>query len=130
MLFFLVLEIPGKVLLPSTSAYGYAFEHFFINECIRLSSYYQKEFQLSYLRTVNDQEIDLIINRPGQPTLLIQIKSAREVYPEMFKPLRSLKDEFPNAELLGVSNDPYAKQFGDIKALHWQRAIEYIFSIS
>ena len=55
------------------------------------------------LRTVNDLEIDLIIERPNQATLLIEIKSVRE-------------------------NDPYAKIFGAIKALPWQQAIEYIFS--
>ena len=118
------LTIP---LLPSTSAYGKAFEHFFINECIKLATYYQKEFKFSYLRTVNDQEIDLIIERPNQATLLIEIKSAREVYPEMFKPLQRLHDIFPDALMLGVSNDPYAKIFGEIKALPWQQAIEYIF---
>jgi predicted AAA+ superfamily ATPase len=117
-------------LLPSTSAYGYAFEHFFITECMRLSSYYQLEYKFSYVRTVNDQEIDLIIERPNQATFLIEIKSAREVYAEMFKPLQLLKDEFPDAVLLGVSNDPYAKQFGDIKALPWQQAFAYIFDDS
>ena len=117
-------------LLPSTSAYGHAFEHFFITECMRLSSYYQLEYKFSYVRTVNDQEIDLIIERPNQATLLIEIKSAREVYAEMFKPLQLLKDEFPDAVLLGVSNDPYAKQFGDIKALPWRQAFAYIFDDS
>ena len=32
-------------LLPSTSAYGRAFEHFLINECLRLASYYKKDYQ-------------------------------------------------------------------------------------
>ena len=80
------------------------------------------------LRTVNDLEIDLIIERPNQTTLLIEIKSVREVYPEMFKPLQRLHDIFPDALMLVVSNDPYAKIFGEIKALPWQQAIEYIFS--
>lgn len=56
------LSVP---LFPSTSAFGHAFEHFFINECIRLASYFQKEYRFFYLRTVNDQEIDLIIERPA-----------------------------------------------------------------
>jgi len=33
-------------LLPSTSAYGYAFEHYIINECIRLASYYKKRLSI------------------------------------------------------------------------------------
>lgn len=71
--------------------------------------------------------IDLIIERPAQSTLLIEIKSAREVYPEMFKTLQRFHEEFPHAERIGVSNDLYAKQFGNVKALHWQQAIDYIF---
>lgn len=117
------LSVP---LLPSTHAYGNAFEHFFINECIRLSAYYQKDYKFSYLRTVTDQEIDLIIERPGQSTLLFEIKSAREIYPEMLKPLTRLKNEFSNAEAFCVSNDPYAKKFGDMTALPWQQALEMI----
>ena len=104
------LSVP---LLPSTHAYGNAFEHFFINECI----------------TVTDQEIDLIIERPGQTTLLFEIKSTREVYPEMLKPLILLKDEVPNAEACCVSNDPYAKKIGNIRVLPWQQALEFIFEI-
>jgi len=104
------LDIP---LLPSTSAYGKAFEHFIINECIRLSSYYKKDYQFSYLRTVTDLEIDLIIERPGQTTLLIEIKSTREVTEPMLKTLRLLKNDFPNAETLCLSNDPFAKQFSE-----------------
>lgn len=116
-------------LLPKTIAFGNAFEHFVINECIRLASYYQKDYKFSYLKTVNDQEIDLIIERPGQTSLLIEIKSSNEIVQEMLKPLKLLKDEFPNAEAMCISNDPYAKQFDNILALHWQEALENIFNI-
>jgi len=114
-------------LLPSTSAYGYAFEHFIINECIRLASYYKKDFQFSYLRTVTDLEIDLIIERPGQSTLLIEIKSTREVTKPMLKALGLLKNEIPNAEAWCLSNDPYAKKFDDLLVLPWQQGLENIF---
>ena len=97
---------------------------------MRLASYYQLEYRFSYVRTVNFQEIDLIIERPNQPTLLIKIKSAREVYEEMFKPLQLQKNEFLGTELLGVSNDPYAKQFGEVKVLDWRQDFTYIFTES
>ena len=116
-------------LLESTHAYGHAFEHFFINESIRLAAYYQKDFKFSYLRTTTDQEIDLIIERPGQPTLLIEIKSTREVRKEMLKPLILLKDEFPDAKAYCISNDPYAKQIEDITVLPWKQALNTMFEI-
>lgn len=118
------LTIP---LLPSTSAYGYAFEHFIINECIRLSSYMRKDYQFSYLRTVTDMEIDLIIDRPGQTTLLIEIKSTREVTEPMLKSLKILQNEFTNAESICLSNDPYAKKFDDILVLPWRQGLDKIF---
>ena len=119
------LSVP---LLPSTSAYGYAFEHFIINECIRLASYYKKDYQFSYVQTLTSQEIDLIIERPGQSVLLIEIKSTREVTQAMLKPLALLKNEFLNAEALCLSNDAYAKKIDDILVLPWRQGIEKIFS--
>ena len=118
------LTIP---LLPSTSAYGYAFEHFIINECIRLCSYMKKDYQFSYLRTVTDMEIDLIIDRPGQSTLLIEIKSTCEVTEPMLKSLKTLKNEFTHAESMCLSNDPYAKKFDDILVLPWRQGLDKIF---
>ncbi len=66
-------------ILPQTYAYGNAFEHFIILECIRLSSYYNKEYRFTYLRTPSDAKIDLIVERPGQPLLCIEIKSATNI---------------------------------------------------
>lgn len=118
------LTIP---LLPSTTAYGLAFEHFIINECFKLSSYTKKDYQFSYCRTVTDLEIDLIIDRPGQSTLLIDIKSTREVTETMLKSLKLLKKEFPHSEALCLSNDPYAKKIDDILVMPWKQGLEMIF---
>lgn len=118
------LTIP---LLPSTSAYGYAFEHFIINECLRLASYTKKDYQFSYLKTVTDLEIDLIIDRPGQTTLLIEIKSSTEVNPSMLRSLALLKDNFVHAEMMCLSNDPFAKIMDGVQVLPWRQGLEKIF---
>lgn len=115
-------------LLPSTTAYGKAFEHFIINECIRLAAYYKKDYQFSYLRTVTDLEIDLIIDRPGLPTLLIEIKSSRAVTETMLKALKLLKKDFPNSQAMCLSNDTYAKQFSDLLVMPWQQGLATIFA--
>ena len=119
-----MLSVP---LISSTNAYGNAFEHFIINECIRLNDYYKKDFKFTYLRTSNDYEIDLIIERPGQKTLLIEIKSTQDVREEKLKHIIKLKPEFKNAEALCLSNDPYPKQFDQVLALPWQQGLEKIF---
>ena len=66
-------------LVPRTTAFGNAFEHFLILEIARLNDYYQNDYSLSYLRTKDDAEVDLILERPGAPLLLIEIKSTARV---------------------------------------------------
>ena len=58
-----------------TSVYGRCFEHFIIQQIFALNDYLEKDFSLSYLRTKDDAEVDLILTRPGQIPLFIEIKS-------------------------------------------------------
>ena len=123
----------GLLSVPLTSgsnAYGNAFEHYLINECIRLSSYYKKDFKFSYLRTVSDQEIDLIIERPGQAILLIEIKSSDNIEERQLKSFMKLRNEFPEAECLCLSRDPYAKKIGDVLVLPWRDGLQKIFDMN
>lgn len=59
----------------STYGYGRAFERFVIIESIRAANYLKNDFRFSYLRTKDNAEIDLIIDRPGLPLALVEIKS-------------------------------------------------------
>ncbi len=119
------LNVP---LTPKTSAYGDAFEHFIITQIMALNSYYQKDFRFSYLRTRDDLEIDLIIERPGKPLLCIEIKSSDMIMENDVKRFASLADDLPHAESMLLSQDKQAKIFGSIQALHWRVGIENIFS--
>jgi predicted AAA+ superfamily ATPase len=92
-----LLSVP---LLPSTNAYGNAFEHYIITECVRLNDYFRTDYKFTYIRTQNDYEVDLIIERPGQATLLIEIKSTKDVKEEMLKHLLKLKSDVENAEAM------------------------------
>ena len=51
-------------LLPHTKAFGEAFEHWMILEIIKEASYRRQDWHFSYLRTRDNQEIDLIIQMP------------------------------------------------------------------
>ncbi len=114
-------------LVEKTMSYGNAFEHFIINQCITLASYYQNDYKFFYLRTLNDNEIDLIIERPGKKKALIEIKSSREVNESMLRHFIKLSNEFDNAESYCLSNDPYAKKFQHVLALPWQTGLDTIF---
>jgi predicted AAA+ superfamily ATPase len=114
-------------LQPSTSAYGEAFEHFVILECIKLASYYQPEFRFSYLKTKDDVEVDLIVERPGQPLLFIEIKSSIEVSAEDLSTFYKLTKDFKNCEAVCFSRDNHVKRYDHVTVLPWQKGIKHYF---
>ncbi|MEK6733897.1 MAG: AAA family ATPase, partial [Pseudomonadota bacterium] len=115
-----MLTIP---VLPRTSIYGEAFEHFIILECIKLSSYYNKDYRFSYLRTKDDAEIDLIIERPGKPILFIEIKSTDNVTRESISSFIKLSKEFGRCEAICLSKDPYPKNIDNVTVLPWKEGL-------
>jgi len=66
---------------PDSFEYGKLFESFIINEVLRLDEYSKTRFSLSHLRVSDQDEIDLIVERPGRETLLIEIKSTATIHP-------------------------------------------------
>lgn len=116
-------------LLPQTSAWGEAFEHWVILEIKKNISYRRLDWDLSYLRTKDDVEIDLIIDRPGKNRVLIEIKSSSRVMERDAKALATLgADVDPKAKKWLLSADPLEQKFGSVQALHWQAALEKLFS--
>lgn len=114
-------------LLPQTNAYGNAFEHFMILECIRHASYSRKDYRFNYLRTSTDAEIDLVVERPGLPLLCVEIKSAKEIFPQSISTFQQLTADIPNSEAIVLSNEPYAKKIGHVLVLPWQLGLQQYF---
>lgn len=111
-------------LLPQTSAYSKAFEHWVILEAFRLNEYKRLDFQMMYLRTKDDAEVDLVIERPGEKSLLVEIKSSTHVKEEDASHLRRfLKDWGEPVEAYIWSRDPLEKKFGDVTALPWEKGL-------
>lgn len=107
----------------STYAFGRAFEHWVILEAHRLNAYYRKDFRFYYLRTKDDVEIDLIVERPGRPPALVEIKSTDRVDEwDTRNVSRFLKDM--TAEGFCLSRDPVAKKIGDVHALEWREGLK------
>lgn len=115
--------------MPGTSYYGELFEHFIIVECLRLSSYYQNEYQFSYLCTKDGAEIDLVVDRPGQPKLFVEIKSANNVLPSQLANLKKLSDDYKNCEAICLSCDPHPKKYDLITVWPWKEGLKYIFKL-
>ena len=59
-----------QAIVPGTFAFGRAFEHFVIAEMVRLNDTLKLDCRFSHLRTKDGVEIDLIVERPGEPPAL------------------------------------------------------------
>lgn len=116
-------------LQPGTSEYGKAFEHFIVLEIYRMCEYLKNDYRLSYLRTKDDAEIDLIIERPGLPDLLLEIKSTHKVQDSDVKTLQHFqKDWDKKSEAVIWSMDPVAKVINSVPSYHWKDGLEKLFS--
>lgn len=111
-----------------TSAYGEAFEHYVILECLRLGNYFKPEYRFSYLKTKDDAEIDLIVDRPGLPHLFIEIKSSRIVNEAHLTNLKVLSQDFGECETVCFSQDPYVRKLSDITIYPWMDGVIKYFT--
>lgn len=119
------LDVPIR---PGTFEYGTIFEHFLICEIRRLSSYAKPDWKLSYLRTKDDAEIDLIIERPGENRVAIEIKSGTDMSLESTK-VRSLKEltkDMKRCDAFVFSQDQQERKQDGIWFLHWKKGIQGI----
>ena len=111
-------------LRPQTYAFGLAFEHFVVNEINRLQSYAKKDYRLSYLRTKDGVEIDLIIERPGLKRALVEIKSTEQITEDDIRPLQHLGKDIANSEAFCLSLDSTEKKMGKVLCLPWQQGLK------
>lgn len=110
-------------LLPRTYAYGVAFEHFIINEIVRLSSYAKKDNTFSYLCTKDGVEIDLVIDRPGGKKTLVEIKSTEFLRPEDIHSFQKLGSDIPRSDMYCISRDPHPKVINKVQCLPWKKGL-------
>lgn len=111
----------------STSFYGEIFEHFIILECMKLASYFKPEYRFSYLKTKDDAEIDLVVERPGKPLLCIEIKSSNTVRQEDLKSVIAITSDIKKSETVCFSNDSQRKRYEHVTVIPWQQGIKEFF---
>lgn len=110
-----------------TSEFGKAFEHFIVTEAMKLASYAQKDFKFSYLRTKDGAEIDLVVERPNDKILFVEIKSSEEVNSEKLNNLRQLTKDH-KAEGVCFSRDKHARKSDNIVIYPWKDGLKKYFS--
>ena len=112
---------------PKTSYYGDLFEQFVIVECVKLASYFKYEFRFSYLMTAAGVEIDLVVERPGQNILFIEIKSHRNIQEDDLTSMHRIMLDFVDAEAVCFSQDQRKKKIGEVMVFPWEEGVSYYF---
>ncbi len=105
---------------PSNFAFGKAFEHFIITQAFFLNQYKKLDYRFFYLKTKDGAEIDLIIDRPGRPLALVEIKSATKVDDSDASTLIEFKKSLPDADCYLLSLDKLDRVSRDIHFCYWQ----------
>jgi predicted AAA+ superfamily ATPase len=112
-------------LKPSTGQIiGPLFEHFVISEIYRLNHYYKKDFELSYLATQGGLEVDLILERPGEKTALIEIKSSENVSDKHLRHIEQLASEYSDFEAFCLCRESQPRKVGKVRVLPWKLGIK------
>lgn len=113
-----------------TFAFGKAFEHRVILECFFLNEYFQKNFKFFYLKTTEQSEIDLIIERPGKKDILVEIKSTKNVEERYIKSVVAFQKDWPRkCEVQVWSQEKYSKTLNGVSCVFWKTGLKKIFSI-
>lgn len=112
----------------STSYYGDLFEQFIVVECVKLASYFKAEYRFSYLMTEAGVEIDLVVERPGEKLLFIEIKSNDFLRKEDLASMEKIITDFGDCEAVCFSCEPRRKKIGKIMVYPWEEAIKHYFS--
>lgn len=113
---------------PKSYAFGEAFETWIVQEIHRYNEYFRKDFKLSYLRTQANVEVDLIVERPGQKDLLIEIKSSNFIREEDVKPIARIAADWDrDSEAQVLSLDDHDKSILGVKCLPWYNGLRSVF---
>ena len=115
------LEVP---LRSGTYEFGKAFEYFVITQILHLSRYRFPDWRMFYLQTGAGVEIDLVIERPGMPVALIEIKSSERIDERDTRGLAAFTGDFARPLALCISRDPARMQIGGVLCLHWRAALQ------
>ena len=103
---------------------GPLFEHFIICEMRRLNDYLGKNYSFSYLATQGGLEIDLIVERPGQKTAFIEIKSSDKITDAHLKHLAAAAADRPEIDAYCFCQETRARKVGKIMVVPWQEGFE------
>lgn len=102
---------------------GPLFEQLVICEIYRLNQYLGRDYALYHLATQGGLEVDLVVDRPGRPTALVEVKSTAQVTDQHLRHLQAVLQTHPPFEALCLCQESVPRRVGAIHILPWQAGI-------
>ncbi|HMO18505.1 MAG TPA: AAA family ATPase [Oligoflexia bacterium] len=117
-------------LQPQTFAYGNYFETWIVNQVATISSYLRKDLKLSFLRTTNNAEVDLIIETPAGKVIGVEIKSKQVPDQRDFGAgFAALKSLVPNTSCICVYPGRNSRVAEDVSILPYAEFFQFVKSL-
>ena len=85
------------------------------------------DYRFSYLRTKDDLEIDLIVERPGEKLLLIEIKSAKIIDEVEISKLRAIQKDLAPCELWIASRESHPRYLDFATLFPWEMVLQALY---
>lgn len=108
-----------------TPAFGRAFEHFIVLEIKKLLDYREREGKVSFFRTTDGAEVDIVLEI-GQETWAIEIKASAAPRLSDVRGMVSFIKDHPFQRAVCVCLTPRAFTVGKIEFLPWQEFLQQL----
>ncbi len=108
---------------PKSPSYGDSFEHWVILETRRLLSYRQHQFSMTFFRTTDGAEVDLILEK-GNEVWAVEIKSSETPALRDIKGLRSFLKDHQVQRAICVCQAQHLYREGKIEFMPWKSFFE------
>lgn len=89
--------------------------------------YFEADYKFSYLRTKDNLEVDLIVEK-GKKVYLIEIKSTTKITEDHTRHLKKISDSFPSAFKIVACQEEIARNTEEgIQILPWQQVLNLLY---
>ncbi len=110
--------------LAGTYEWGRLFEAFIVSQIRAALEYKRARPNLSYLLTKDGAEIDLIVERAGEPTICLEIKSGSILHPGELSNLSELASKIKNAKAVCLYTGDFPQVVDGVEVLPYRSGLK------
>lgn len=120
-----VANYMGKVkhVEKGSPTFGKSFEHFIIQECRALNSYLEKNWKLSYWRSLSQMEVDLCLGEEWA----LEVKASERITSKHLKGLKALREENIFKHFGVISLEKHKRELDGITIWPWEEFLEFLW---